>query len=129
MSHADLVVNYRIQFGRQTTTLLFVEPRMDADQHGLKRKEETRRSRFGVAGSQKQSVSICVHPWFLIQEKFVAPLYAKQIVASAQNRDAPSMTTQRKIQPQPIKLGGLGGFPSVDLIVIGSWTTGGSLML
>ena len=43
------------------TTKLFLneEPRMDADQHGLKRKEETRGSRFGVAGSQKQSVSIC----------------------------------------------------------------------
>ena len=54
---------------------------------------------------------IRVHPWFLIQEKFVAALSAKQIVVSAQNLDAPCMTTQRKIQPQPIKLGDLGGSP------------------
>ena len=45
-------------------TFLNEEPRMDADQHGFKRKEETGHSQFGAAESQKQSVSICVHPRF-----------------------------------------------------------------
>ena len=47
-----------------TKLCLNEEPRMDADQHGLKRNEETRRSRFSETGSQNISVSIRVHPWF-----------------------------------------------------------------
>ena len=39
-----------------TKSFLKEEPRMDADQHGLKRKEETRLARFSVAESPKISV-------------------------------------------------------------------------
>ncbi len=49
---------------RSTNNSLNKEPRMDADQHGLNQKEETRHSRFSVAESPIISVSIRVHPWF-----------------------------------------------------------------